>query len=179
MSLCIHTAVNNLSYITPHTDYLPGHGPLLQDCVWESAPLNEEHGKPPFTGATHDLDLSCVPSPPQDTEHSDHSLQDPQAALTVSDPIFEEIFLLCKFQWCIDMLVPNDVHIQYMTYRLCNNQYPTIHHNRTIIHLHNLSCCRNHLHPVHTCWSCCNLLKYLIVIFDWKMIFYDILCSVL
>ena len=49
-----------------------------------------EHGKPPFTGATHDLDLSCVPSPPQDTEHSDHSLQAPQAALTVSDPIFEE-----------------------------------------------------------------------------------------
>ena len=63
---------------------------MLQDCVWESAPLNEEHGKPPFTGATHDLDLSCVPSPPQDTEHSDHSLQAPQAALTVSDPIFEE-----------------------------------------------------------------------------------------
>ena len=87
--------------------------------------------------------------------------------------------LLCKFQWCFDMLVPNDVHIQYMTYRLCNNQYPTIHHNRTIIHLHNLSCCRNHLHPVHTCWSCCNLLKYLIMIFDWKMIFYDVLYSVL
>ena len=69
---------------------------MLQDCVCESAPLKEEHGKPPFTGATHDLDLSCVPSPPQDTEHSDHSLQAPQAALTVSDPIFEEKELFLK-----------------------------------------------------------------------------------
>ena len=77
--------------------------------------------------------------------------------------------------------VHNDVHIRYITYQLCNNQYPTIHHNRTIIHRHNLSCCRNHLHPVHTCWSCCNLLKYLIMIFDWKMIFCDIcyFCSII
>ena len=67
--------------------------------------------------------------------------------------------------------VHNYVHIWYMTYRLCNNQYPTIHHNRTIIRRHNLSCCRNHLHPVHTCWSCCNLLRYLIMIFDCKIKF--------